>query len=187
MATEEGYQPIFFDPRGLKNLLLVDEMESLCPIMDMQVPLPPSERPVMLAPSSGSRLRAPNSHCRQCAAENWVIDSGTCLPGAHEQLAAGLCSRGCADTVLCCCDRGCEGVARRCRRPTCWQRRSRRSTRCAGAGRDPACASCALGWPSRSWRSGRCRGSPLRCGRCGAARRTSWTPSLSCPSQTPPW
>lgn len=38
VATEEGYRPVFFDPRGLKNLLMVDEMESLCPIMDMQVP-----------------------------------------------------------------------------------------------------------------------------------------------------
>ena len=36
IATEEGYQPVFFDPRPLKNLLPVDEMESLSPIMDMK-------------------------------------------------------------------------------------------------------------------------------------------------------
>ena len=35
--TEEGYQPVFFDPRPLKNLLPIDEMESLSPIMDMKV------------------------------------------------------------------------------------------------------------------------------------------------------
>ena len=37
--TEEGYQPVFFDPRPLKNLRLVDEVESLSPIMDLKVPL----------------------------------------------------------------------------------------------------------------------------------------------------
>ena len=36
MQTEEGYQPVFFDPRPLKNLLLIDEMESLSPIMDLK-------------------------------------------------------------------------------------------------------------------------------------------------------
>ena len=90
VATEEGYQPIFFDPRGLKNLLLVDEMESLCPIMDMQVPPPPPDRPVMLAPCSGLRLLRPHSHCRNCAAEDWVFDSCPCLSGAQAQPAAGL-------------------------------------------------------------------------------------------------
>lgn len=37
IATEEGYQPVFFDPRPLKNLTPIDEMESLSPIMDMKV------------------------------------------------------------------------------------------------------------------------------------------------------
>ena len=37
--TEEGFQPIFFDPRPLKNLRLVDEVESLSPIMDLKVTL----------------------------------------------------------------------------------------------------------------------------------------------------
>ena len=36
VQTEEGYQPVFFDPRPLKNLLLIDEMESLSPIMDLK-------------------------------------------------------------------------------------------------------------------------------------------------------
>ena len=35
--TEEGFQPVFFDPRDLTNLALIDEMESLCPLMDMKV------------------------------------------------------------------------------------------------------------------------------------------------------
>lgn len=35
--TEEGFQPVFFDPRPLKNLVLIDEMDSLCPITDMKV------------------------------------------------------------------------------------------------------------------------------------------------------
>jgi len=37
VETEDGYQPVFFDPRPLKNLLLVDEMSSLMPITDMKV------------------------------------------------------------------------------------------------------------------------------------------------------
>ena len=37
VLTEEGYQPVFFDPRPLKNLLPIDEMESLAPIVDMKV------------------------------------------------------------------------------------------------------------------------------------------------------
>lgn len=40
--TEEGFQPVFFDPRELRNLTLIDELESLCPLMDMKVsPLTP--------------------------------------------------------------------------------------------------------------------------------------------------
>ncbi len=37
VQTEEGFQPVFFDPRPLKNLLLVDELPSLMPILDMKV------------------------------------------------------------------------------------------------------------------------------------------------------
>ncbi|KAK7815628.1 spliceosome-associated protein 130 b [Quercus suber] len=37
METEEGFQPVFFQPRRLKNLLRIDQVESLCPIMDMKV------------------------------------------------------------------------------------------------------------------------------------------------------
>jgi splicing factor 3B subunit 3 len=37
VETEDGYQPVFFDPRPLKNLLLVDEMPSLMPVADMKV------------------------------------------------------------------------------------------------------------------------------------------------------
>lgn len=36
MELEEG-TTFFFTPRGLKNLVLVDEMESLAPIMSCQV------------------------------------------------------------------------------------------------------------------------------------------------------
>ena len=35
--TDEGFQPVFFDPRPLVNLRLVDEVESLSPIMDIKV------------------------------------------------------------------------------------------------------------------------------------------------------
>lgn len=35
--TEEGFQPVFFNPRGLKNLVRIDQVESLMPIMDMKV------------------------------------------------------------------------------------------------------------------------------------------------------
>ena len=37
VQTEDGFQPVFFEPRPLKNLLLVDEMSSLMPITDMKV------------------------------------------------------------------------------------------------------------------------------------------------------
>ncbi|KAJ6717805.1 SPLICING FACTOR 3B SUBUNIT 3 [Salix purpurea] len=37
LETEEGFQPVFFQPRGLKNLVRIDQVESLMPIMDMKV------------------------------------------------------------------------------------------------------------------------------------------------------
>ncbi|XP_074585839.1 spliceosome-associated protein 130 A-like [Curcuma longa] len=37
METEEGFQPVFFQPRGLKNLVRIDLVESLMPIMDMKI------------------------------------------------------------------------------------------------------------------------------------------------------
>ena len=37
VQTEEGFQPVFFDPRPLKNLLLVDELPSLMPLLDIKV------------------------------------------------------------------------------------------------------------------------------------------------------
>ncbi|PSC75463.1 splicing factor 3B subunit 3-like [Micractinium conductrix] len=37
METEEGYQPVFLEPRALTNLELVDRMDSLAPITDMKV------------------------------------------------------------------------------------------------------------------------------------------------------
>nr|XP_010937208.1 spliceosome-associated protein 130 A [Elaeis guineensis] len=37
METEEGFQPVFFHPRGLKNLVRIDHLQSLMPIMDMKV------------------------------------------------------------------------------------------------------------------------------------------------------
>jgi splicing factor 3B subunit 3 len=36
METDEGFQPVFFQPRKLKNLVQIDEIESLMPIMDMK-------------------------------------------------------------------------------------------------------------------------------------------------------
>ncbi|KAL2923338.1 hypothetical protein RDABS01_014829 [Bienertia sinuspersici] len=37
LETEEGFQPVFFKPRRLKNLIRVDQVQSLMPIMDMKV------------------------------------------------------------------------------------------------------------------------------------------------------
>uniref|UniRef100_A0A7R9Z712 DNA damage-binding protein 1 n=1 Tax=Chlamydomonas euryale TaxID=1486919 RepID=A0A7R9Z712_9CHLO len=37
VETEDGFQPVFFDPRPLKNLALVDETPSLMPVTDMKV------------------------------------------------------------------------------------------------------------------------------------------------------
>ncbi|GBF95175.1 splicing factor 3B subunit 3-like [Raphidocelis subcapitata] len=36
-VTDEGYRPVFFRPRPLRNLLLVDEAPSLMPLTDMRV------------------------------------------------------------------------------------------------------------------------------------------------------
>ena len=35
--SEQGFMPVYFEPRPLKNLQIVDELESLCPITDMKV------------------------------------------------------------------------------------------------------------------------------------------------------
>ncbi|KAF6148902.1 hypothetical protein GIB67_014273 [Kingdonia uniflora] len=35
--TEDGFEPVFFNPRGLKNLFRIDQVESLMPIMDMKI------------------------------------------------------------------------------------------------------------------------------------------------------
>lgn len=35
--TEEGFAPVFFEPRALANLLPIDEIESLAPILGMHV------------------------------------------------------------------------------------------------------------------------------------------------------
>ncbi|GJY65954.1 spliceosome-associated protein 130 A [Tanacetum coccineum] len=37
METDEGFQPVLFKPKGLKNLVRIDQMESLMPIMGMKV------------------------------------------------------------------------------------------------------------------------------------------------------
>lgn len=37
METDEGFQPVFFQPRRLRNLIQLDEIESLMPILDMKV------------------------------------------------------------------------------------------------------------------------------------------------------
>lgn len=37
METEEGFQPVYFQPRKLKNLVRIDQVESLMPIMDMKI------------------------------------------------------------------------------------------------------------------------------------------------------
>lgn len=49
METDEGFQPVFFEPRELRNLALIDELESLCPLTDVKAraqislsPLPPA-------------------------------------------------------------------------------------------------------------------------------------------------
>ncbi len=52
VQTEEGYQPVFFDPRPLKNLLLIDEMESLSPIMDLKARYPLLARPALRSNSA---------------------------------------------------------------------------------------------------------------------------------------
>lgn len=37
METDEGFQPVYFQPRKLKNLVRIDQVESLMPIIDMKI------------------------------------------------------------------------------------------------------------------------------------------------------
>lgn len=37
VEVDGEYAPIFFDPRPLRNLLAIDAMPSLCPILDLKV------------------------------------------------------------------------------------------------------------------------------------------------------
>ena len=37
METEDGFAPVHFEPRGLQNLALIDEAESLSPMLDLKV------------------------------------------------------------------------------------------------------------------------------------------------------
>jgi splicing factor 3B subunit 3 len=50
VETEEGFAPVFFDPRPLRNLLLLDDVLSLSPITAL-IPAPgaPAEAPALLA------------------------------------------------------------------------------------------------------------------------------------------
>ena len=36
IETDQGYQPVFFDPTPLKHLVAIDRLESLCPTLDLQ-------------------------------------------------------------------------------------------------------------------------------------------------------
>lgn len=38
--TEEGFQPVFFSPRPLRNLAIIDEMPGMAPVTDMKVGAP---------------------------------------------------------------------------------------------------------------------------------------------------
>jgi len=61
METEEGFQPVFFDPRPLRNLSLIDEMPSICPLMDLQAVELPGEETATLVTACG---RGPRSTIR---------------------------------------------------------------------------------------------------------------------------
>eukprot|EP00854_Cymbomonas_tetramitiformis_P004112 gene4112-5087_t len=61
METEEGFQPVFFDPRPLRNLALIDEIVSLAPFTDMKpVSFAGEETPVLV----GTVGRGPRSSVR---------------------------------------------------------------------------------------------------------------------------
>ena len=36
VETDQGYQPVFFDPTPLRHLVAIDRLESLCPTLDLQ-------------------------------------------------------------------------------------------------------------------------------------------------------
>eukprot|EP00238_Polyblepharides_amylifera_P001957 CAMPEP_0196584476 /NCGR_PEP_ID=MMETSP1081-20130531/47156_1 /TAXON_ID=36882 /ORGANISM="Pyramimonas amylifera, Strain CCMP720" /LENGTH=1211 /DNA_ID=CAMNT_0041905687 /DNA_START=221 /DNA_END=3856 /DNA_ORIENTATION=- len=50
METEEGFQPVFFEPRPLRNLTPIDDMPSISPVMDLQAAsVGAEETPALLA------------------------------------------------------------------------------------------------------------------------------------------
>jgi len=63
--TEEGFQPVFFEPRPLVNLRLVDEVESLSPIMDIKVNLLSHLLLLFIIMSSTCQLHLQMEHIKQ--------------------------------------------------------------------------------------------------------------------------
>ena len=63
VETEEGYQPVFFDPRPLRNLACVDEIESLCPVLDLQCHNLTGEETPPTEEADAARARDPPSRC----------------------------------------------------------------------------------------------------------------------------
>ncbi|KAI8539899.1 hypothetical protein RHMOL_Rhmol09G0218500 [Rhododendron molle] len=65
METEDGYQPVFFQPRRLKNLVRINQVESMMPILDVKVAnLFDEETPQLFSlcgrgPSSSLRILRP--------------------------------------------------------------------------------------------------------------------------------
>jgi splicing factor 3B subunit 3 len=59
METEEGFAPVFFEPRPLRNLLLLDDVLSLSPITALiAAPGAPADAPALMAAcGSGSRSK----------------------------------------------------------------------------------------------------------------------------------
>ncbi len=104
--TEEGFQPVFFDPQPLKNLLLIDEMDSLCPITDMKVsywatrvssaracewmpfasckPIDDLVGPIFVDPHEGKVLKG------ACLPHLLVLCSGVCRPSAFVALSCAM-------------------------------------------------------------------------------------------------
>lgn len=79
METEEGYEPVFFDPRPLTNLYTIDTIDSLCPVLDMQAHNLTEEEMPQLYTLCGTGARSSLRILRQGIAMNELAMSP--LPG----------------------------------------------------------------------------------------------------------
>ena len=128
--SEEGFAPVFFNPRPLTCLVLIDEMESLMPVTHMEVSCPQA------AYTAGS-LSPCHGYLCGALVQSGLPPAGMCLThcaltGGHvATLQAIIADRDCSH----CCATCLRLIKPSCRSPTSSTRRFPRSMLPAGGGR----------------------------------------------------